>query len=525
MIALVMVMIPTVQATDNDDITMAFCNDVTIPLIYDGYGYLRNPLPGQFGDDHHDTTGQIFPIDGVAYMIFTDPLTSEDTLMSVPLWSHNYDHLVNCPSVIALVNLPPIPTNSTYDTRTGSLAIMFSEDLLETAYRPHLISVHDNGTSTITFTYGENITIDDDTMTIILSSTDRKTVNTMDDPTVDIGVGAVWDDTSNGGLAFDNLDVMVTESEPPRVTVSSYTSGYTFSSSRSSSSSSSSSGTTSTTPTDGNPPPRPEPITPVPDDNNAPNINIGPAQAVDEGEKVMMNAKATDLDGDNLYYQWTANLFGLVIHNDRTLTPHFTVEEINIEKTVVMNLTVWDVYGVKASDTVDITVTPLPDPPNTTPTTLTLSGDENVEAIQGPWANDDVVCGAGTLGQPSISPAADYDTTANTFELDQVTTYTVVYGPTVCGNAFVASPIITISITVSDAPPTMDCSVYDTRQGCFVNDYPTNNIFVSDTDGDGIVSYTDSASQTVTTTCTATSNANEFSCTDGTNTFTVTRTP
>lgn len=99
-------------------------------------------------------------------------------------------------------------------------------------------------------------------------------------------------------------------------------------------------------------PPQPSPQPSSPPPNHPPVVSVGPAQECWTGGQVVLQATASDPDGDQLYYSWTCN--GGALSNYSILWPTFYAP--NIPGEYICTLTVGDGRGgiAQASTTVRV---------------------------------------------------------------------------------------------------------------------------------------------------------------------------
>src|SRR2546425_139542 len=100
--------------------------------------------------------------------------------------------------------------------------------------------------------------------------------------------------------------------------------------------------------------------------NQPPVANAGPDQTVSEGGSVGLNgAASSDPDGDTLSHSWTQTAGPTVtLSNSNTVTPTFTAPQISTSNVVLtFRLTVSDGKGGTATDTVDVIVQNINQPP------------------------------------------------------------------------------------------------------------------------------------------------------------------
>ena len=92
--------------------------------------------------------------------------------------------------------------------------------------------------------------------------------------------------------------------------------------------------------------------------NQAPSVNAGSDQTVNEGISVNLNGTASDSDGSIASYQW-AQISGnpsVAIDNYTSASASFTAPDVNSDTTLVFQLTATDDAGASASDSVSITI-------------------------------------------------------------------------------------------------------------------------------------------------------------------------
>src|SRR3989442_6515124 len=100
--------------------------------------------------------------------------------------------------------------------------------------------------------------------------------------------------------------------------------------------------------------------------NHPPVANAGPDQTVSEGSPVDLNgAASSDPDGDTLSYSWTQTAGpNVALSNSNTATPTFTAPSVGPSgSTLTLKLTVSDGKGGTATDTVDVIVHNINQPP------------------------------------------------------------------------------------------------------------------------------------------------------------------
>ena len=94
----------------------------------------------------------------------------------------------------------------------------------------------------------------------------------------------------------------------------------------------------------------------VPQTNNPPSVETGPAQVVSEGSKVRLNGSATDHDGDHLTYSWSHNsTLDISLVNASAPSTTFTAPPVTGDTTFTLILTADD-GTYSATDTLSITV-------------------------------------------------------------------------------------------------------------------------------------------------------------------------
>ena len=94
----------------------------------------------------------------------------------------------------------------------------------------------------------------------------------------------------------------------------------------------------------------------VPQTNNPPSVEAGPAQVVSEGSKVRLNGSATDHDGDQLTYSWSHNsTLDISLVNASAPSTTFTAPPVTGDTTFTLVLTADD-GTYSATDTLSITV-------------------------------------------------------------------------------------------------------------------------------------------------------------------------
>ena len=94
----------------------------------------------------------------------------------------------------------------------------------------------------------------------------------------------------------------------------------------------------------------------VPQTNNPPSVEAGPAQVVSEGSKVRLNGSATDHDGDHLTYSWSHNsTLDISLVNASAPSTTFTAPPVTGDTTFTLVLTADD-GTYSATDTLSITV-------------------------------------------------------------------------------------------------------------------------------------------------------------------------
>ena len=94
----------------------------------------------------------------------------------------------------------------------------------------------------------------------------------------------------------------------------------------------------------------------VPETNNAPVVDAGADQTVQEGSTVTLSGTATDDDGDDLTYSWTHDSsLAITMSDGDTLSPSFTAPQVDSNATVTFTLIVSDGTDA-ASDSLDIAI-------------------------------------------------------------------------------------------------------------------------------------------------------------------------
>ncbi len=119
-------------------------------------------------------------------------------------------------------------------------------------------------------------------------------------------------------------------------------------------------------------------LLPVNNVNNDPVANAGADQSVMENSSVSLDGAASnDNDGSIDSYSWSVVTgSGVTLNNPSSVNPDFTAPDVSSNQTFVFQLTVTDNEGASSSDTVSITVTPLP---NITPV-ANAGADQTVNA-------------------------------------------------------------------------------------------------------------------------------------------------
>ena len=112
----------------------------------------------------------------------------------------------------------------------------------------------------------------------------------------------------------------------------------------------------------------------VPQTNNPPSVEAGPAQAIPEGSKVRLNGSATDPDGDQLTYSWSHDSTrDISLANADSLSPTFTAPRVDSDTTITFTLNVTD-GTVYVHDTVTVTFRGMPAPDIADVTSITPDG-------------------------------------------------------------------------------------------------------------------------------------------------------
>ena len=94
----------------------------------------------------------------------------------------------------------------------------------------------------------------------------------------------------------------------------------------------------------------------VPQTNNPPSVEAGPAQVVPEGSKVRLNGSATDTDGDQLTYSWSHNsTLDISLVNASAPSTTFTAPQVTGDTVFTLVLTAND-GTYSATDALSITV-------------------------------------------------------------------------------------------------------------------------------------------------------------------------
>ena len=98
--------------------------------------------------------------------------------------------------------------------------------------------------------------------------------------------------------------------------------------------------------------------------NKAPTANAGTDQAVNENTNVMLPGSGSDTDGTIASYAWTQTAGPAVtLNNANTSTANFTAPMISASTVLTFRLTVTDNLGATGSDTVNVTVNNVNQPP------------------------------------------------------------------------------------------------------------------------------------------------------------------
>ena len=100
----------------------------------------------------------------------------------------------------------------------------------------------------------------------------------------------------------------------------------------------------------------------VPQTNNPPSVEAGPAQAIPEGSEVRLNGSATDPDGDALTYLWSHNSTALDIRFENATAPitTLTAPQVDSDTALTITLTVTDDGNATATSSAIITITDIP---------------------------------------------------------------------------------------------------------------------------------------------------------------------
>ena len=166
--------------------------------------------------------------------------------------------------------------------------------------------------------------------------------------------------------------------------------------------------------------------------DNAPVVDAGPDQTVDEGSLVTLNATVIDADGDDLTYSWTHDSpLTIQVANDTSPSTTFTAPTVNADTTITFTLTADDGTATVTDSTV-VTINyddaPAVDagsdqPAVRTDDTVTLSGtasDDDSTSLTYLWTHDSDLTisfsNATALSTTFVAPAVDADT-AITFTL------------------------------------------------------------------------------------------------------------
>ncbi|MBI1657309.1 MAG: hypothetical protein IS632_00820, partial [Thaumarchaeota archaeon] len=131
-------------------------------------------------------------------------------------------------SVDVADGIPPTLVSSSYNTGTGILSMTFSEPLGPTIHYDR-IAVRDAGRSTGGLTLDDitsrTLDANSTTITLTLSSIQRQMINAMNQPQLDIGMGAVTNIAGNMISAAPDQHITVTDGIPPTVVSVDYTTG------------------------------------------------------------------------------------------------------------------------------------------------------------------------------------------------------------------------------------------------------------------------------------------------------------
>ena len=100
----------------------------------------------------------------------------------------------------------------------------------------------------------------------------------------------------------------------------------------------------------------------VPQTNNPPSVEAGPAQVIPEGSEVRLNGSATDPDGDALTYLWSHNSTALDIRFENATAPitTLTAPQVDSDIALTITLTVTDDDNATATSSATITITDIP---------------------------------------------------------------------------------------------------------------------------------------------------------------------
>ena len=125
--------------------------------------------------------------------------------------------------------MPPEFVSSYYNTGTGVLNVTFNEPLERAGIRYDLMHVRDAGQAAGGLSLGDVTDRTADslsaTMTVTLSDDQRRMVNAMNQPELDIGADAVSDIGQNQIPATPNQPITVIDGIPPTVTSVAYNTG------------------------------------------------------------------------------------------------------------------------------------------------------------------------------------------------------------------------------------------------------------------------------------------------------------
>ena len=130
-------------------------------------------------------------------------------------------------TITVIDGIPPEFVSASYNTGTGVLNVTFSEPLELASIRYDLVHIRDAGQAAGGISLGDvtTRTVDPSSVTLTLSDAQRRTVNDMTAPELDIDAGAVYDIGQNQITASPNRPITIIDGIAPTVVSVAYNTG------------------------------------------------------------------------------------------------------------------------------------------------------------------------------------------------------------------------------------------------------------------------------------------------------------